>query len=151
MRYALVSTVAVLAACGGGGAGSVAPVGSAEQAASAFMKAAADSNLSRMAELWGTSRGPASQTRPQDFERRLVILQAYLRGDSARVVSNTAMAGDDNRRRLMIALHRGTCVKQIPALMVRTGGGWIVQDVNVSAAGNPARPCDPGAEPPGNR
>lgn len=152
MRYTLVWTAAILAACGGGGgAGPVTPVSSPDQAASAFMKAAADSNMSRMAELWGTSRGPASQTRQQDFERKLVIIQAYLRGDSTRIVSNTAMAGDANRRRLVIALHRGTCVKQIPAIMVRTGGGWIVQDVNVTMAGNPARPCDPGAEPPGTR
>jgi len=151
MRYALVCTAAVITACGGGSGGSVAPVASADQAASAFMKAAADSNMSRMAELWGTSRGPASQTRQQDFERKLVVIQAYLRGDSARIVSNVGMAGDDNRRRLVIALHRGTCVKQIPATMVRTGGGWIVQAVDLTAAGNPARPCDPGAEPPGNR
>jgi len=151
MRYALVCTAAVITACGGGGGSTVTPVASPDLAASAFMKAAADSNMSRMAELWGTSRGPASETRPQDFERKLVIIQAWIRGDSARIVSNTAIPGDDSRRRLVIALHRGTCVKQIPATMVRTGGGWIVQSVDVSYAGNPARPCDPGAEPPGNR
>ena len=152
MRYPLVWSVAVAAGCAGGSSGSVTPIGSPDQAAAAFMKAAADSNLARMAQLWGTSRGPASETRPQDFERRIFLMQTYLRGDSARIVSNSPMTGDDNRRRLVIALYRGSCVKQIPATMLRLrGSGWIVNDVDVTQAGNPARPCDPGAEPPGNR
>ena len=73
--------------------------------------------------------------------------QAYLRGDSARIVSDIASTEDPNRRRLTVALYRGTCVKQIPFTTVRIkSGGWIVESVDLSAAGNPARPCEPGSE-----
>ena len=139
-----------LAACGGGGGGggpSAAPVTSSPLAVSAFMKAAADSNLARMAELWGTSQGSASATHPANYEKRLIVMQAYLRGDSTRILSDTPMPGDDNRRKVAMVLYRGTCVKQIPVVTVRTKDGWIVQQVDITFAGNPARPCDPGTEP----
>lgn len=151
MRPTLVAVAALLAACGGAGGGSARPEGSSSQAATAFMRAAADSNLSRMAELWGTSKGPVSRTHPDNYEKRLVVMQAYLRGDSARVVSDVSVSGDDQRRSLSIALYRGTCVKQIPAVMVRAREGWIVYSIDISAAGNPALPCGPGGAPPATR
>lgn len=141
----LLPIALLLGACGGGsGSQSASPVSSSPQAVTAFMQAAADSNLARMAELWGTSSGPASKTQPADYERRLVVLQAWLRGDSTRILSDTAVPGDDSRRRVSIALYRGTCMKQIPVTTVRTGSsGWIVQNIDISFAGNPARPCEP--------
>lgn len=149
MRNPLLSTVLVACACGGGGSSSPAPVGSSTQAVTTFMRAAADSNLSRMAELWGTSGGPASVRRPANYEKQIFVMQVYLRGDSTRIISDAAMPGDDNRRRVSMALYRGTCVKQIPVTTVRLrDGGWIVQNVDLTFAGNPARPCDPGTEPP---
>ena len=147
MRKILMPAVVLLAACGGSSSsvdtGTASRI-SSPQTASAFMRAAADSNLARMAQLWGTSRGPASETRPDNYEKRLVVLQAYLRGDSTRVVSDMPVQGDANHRRLVIALYRGTCVKQIPVTTVRSKGAWIVEAVDISAAGNPARPCEPG-------
>ena len=149
MRIQLSGIVLLACACGGSGASSPAPVSSSPQAVLAFMRAAADSNLRRMAELWGTSRGPASVTRPANFEKIIFVLQVYLRGDSTKILSDAAMPGDDGRRKVSLALYRGPCVKQIPATTVRLrDGGWIIQAIDITFAGNPARPCDPGSEPP---
>ena len=79
----------VLAACGGSGAGSppVRPQTTAATAVQSFMRAVADSNLAKMASLWGTGAGPASKThQPSDYERRIVIMQSYLRNDDSRIV-----------------------------------------------------------------
>ena len=147
MRAPLLSIMFVLAACGGGAATtSPTPRSSSPQAVSAFMRAAADSNMSRMAQFWGSSRGPASQVPVQEGEKRLVVLQAYLKGDSVRIVTDMPVQGDASHRRLTVALYRGTCVKQIPFTTVRTrDGGWIVETVDISAAGNPVRPCEGGS------
>ena len=149
MRKFVMAACATLAGCGGGAKGpSVAAVGSSLQAAQEFMRAARDSNLTRMAQLWGTSRGSAGATRyPPDYERRVVVLQAYLHGDSARVVSDVATPGDANRRRLLVSLFRGTCTTQIAMVTILTKTGWIINQVDLTTAGNPAHPCEPGAGP----
>jgi len=147
MRRLMPAAVVVLLACGGGSgprSAATTPVVSSAQAVRMFMQAAADSNLTRMGELWGSDGGPAAETgTPPDYEKRLFIMQAYLRGDSIRVVSDMAIPGDNGHRRVTIALYRQACPKQIPITMVRTkAGGWIVNAVDLNAAGNPARPCE---------
>jgi hypothetical protein len=143
-----VTILLAAVACGGsgsGGTGSAAPpVASSPEVVTAFMRAAADSNLSRMAELWGTSRGSAKATgQPPHYERSVVVLQAYLRGDSVQILSDDPMPGDAQRRKVSMALWRSGCMKQIPVITVRSGSGWLVQSVDVSFAGNPMRPCEP--------
>ncbi|MEO8448743.1 MAG: hypothetical protein ABI647_03075 [Gemmatimonadota bacterium] len=120
--------------------------------AQAFMQAAADSNLAQMGHLWGTDRGPAATTGiPSDWERRVVVMYSYLRGGSSRIRDDGTMASG-NRRHLLIELSRGGCVKQVPITMVRTSdGAWLVNAVDLNAAGNPNKPCDsgsPSSKPP---
>jgi hypothetical protein len=119
---------------------------SSEQVVRAFMKAVADSDLVRMGDLWGSNRGPANVThQPPGYERRLAIVQAYLRGsDSVRVLSDMPVQGSSNERRIVIAYHRGGCMKQIPVMTVRSGQHWLVSSIDVSLAGTPIRPCEPG-------
>jgi hypothetical protein len=70
-------------------------------------------------------------------------MQTYLRGDSSRVVTDVPVSGSDNQRRVIVALYRPGCVKQIPAIVTRTkSGSWLVENVDISTAGNPARPCE---------
>jgi hypothetical protein len=144
----LLAAAALLAACGGGGP-AVSPVGSSSEVVREFMKAAADSNVSRMGQLWGDARGPASETRSiPGWERRLIVMQVYLRGDSARIESNTPDPGDSNRRRLSVTLFRMNCATQIPFTSLRTkSGNWVIFNVELAKAGNPARPCEPGTRP----
>jgi hypothetical protein len=146
---AVLASGIVLAACGGGSSDeSSAPVASAADAAMGFMRAAADSNVTRMAELWGSSGGPASKTnQPNDYQRRVVVMQTFLWSDSSKVVGQAAVPGDNNRRTVTVAIWRGGCMKQFPLTMVRTGdGAWLVSNVDLALTGNPARPCD--GEPP---
>jgi hypothetical protein len=131
----------VLAACGGGGSAPVQPVRSASAAVQSFMQAVADSNLTKMASLWGTTNGPASKThQPQDYERRIAIMQAYLKSDGYRITSDVAER--TNRRALQVELRRQACTWTVPVVAVSTGdGSWLVNSVDLTAAGNPARPC----------
>ena len=136
-----------LAACSSGGAapgGSVDPAGSAEAAVQGFMMAAADSNLAKMAEHWGSAKGPASKTRdPADFERRIAIMQAYLRNSSHRIIANTADSRASDRRNLMVEVKRDRCEKVVPVAVVRTSAGsWVINSIDLTALGTPGRPCD---------
>jgi len=112
--------------------------------AAAFMRAVADSNLTQMAELWGTSKGSAAATgQPADFLQRIAVMQLYLRGATTKVLGNGPVPGSGDRRQVMLELTRGGCVKQVPFTMVRTkDGAWLVNAVDLNAAGNPAKPCE---------
>lgn len=138
-------TAFLLAACGGGGTS--APVQPAETAAAAvqgFMQAVADSNLGKMATLWGTASGPAAKTKqPQDYERRIAVMRAYLRSDSFRLTSDVPESTD--RRALQVQIRRQVCTWNVPFVAIKTtDGSWLVNQVDLAAAGNPARPCEPG-------
>ncbi|HEY7614548.1 MAG TPA: hypothetical protein VH764_16235 [Gemmatimonadales bacterium] len=146
---ALVLAV-VVAACGGGsGPSKVTPTNSARGAVDAFMQAVADSNLTQMANLWGTAAGPAAKTRqPADWERRIAVMQAYLQNESHRVVSDgPATPAAEGRRAVQVEIRRQLCTWTIPFTAVKLGdGSWIVNQVDLTAAGNPARPCVPGQD-----
>ena len=138
----------VLAACGGGGAGTppVRPETSATAAVQSFMQAVADSNLAKMASLWGTASGPASKThQPSDYERRIVIMQSYLRNDDSRIVSDTP---EDNptKHSVQVEIRRSACTWTVPFVVIHLAdGSWLVNQLDLVAAGNPARPCSPSA------
>jgi len=139
--------VAVLAACGGASAPeTVAPSNSAKGAVESFMQAVADSDLTQMANFWGSSRGPAARTRqPPDYERRIAIMHAYLRNESHRIVSDTP-DGADTRHAVQVEIRRQLCSWIVPFTAIKLGDGtWIVSQVDLTTAGNPARPCVPGA------
>lgn len=106
------------------------------------MQAVADSNVEKMASLWGTAAGPASKThQPPDYQRRVAIMQAYLRNQSFRITSDVP-GPDENRRALQVEIKRDTCTWNIPFVAIKTAGGnWLVTQVDLAAAGNPARPC----------
>ena len=136
----------LLAACGGGSAPPVQPATSASGAVQSFMQAVADSNVVKMASLWGTASGPAAKTnQPPDWQRRIAIMQAYLRNDSFRITSDVPEA-DQSRRGLLVEIKRSTCTWTVPftAIKIRDGS-WIVTQLDLAAAGNPARPCQEGA------
>jgi hypothetical protein len=116
-----------------------------ETAVQSLMQAVADSNLDKMAELWGTSKGPASQThQPTDYGRRLFIMQAYLRGAGYRILSNSRDGNNDNRRVLQVEMTRNGCTKIVPFTTIRAGQRWLVEAVDLDALGGPGRRCGEG-------
>jgi len=110
---------------------------------SQFMQAVADSNLTRMGQLWGTARGSAAVVgEPVRWREHVAVMQLYLRGGSSRVVSNMPGTGPGERRQLTLELERGGCVKQVPFTVLRLqDSSWLVVNVDINQAGNPARPC----------
>jgi hypothetical protein len=139
----------VLAGCGGGSTpATVAPTNSAKGAVENFMQAVADSNLTRMANFWGSSGGPAARTRqPPDYERRIAIMHAYLRNESHRIVSDTPDAAG-TRHALQVEIRRQLCSWVVPFTAIKLADEtWIVSQVDLTTAGNPAQACDPGGAP----
>ncbi|MGH7500080.1 MAG: hypothetical protein ACREL3_14670, partial [Gemmatimonadales bacterium] len=87
-----IGTTLLIIACGGGAAkpAEVHPANSPSAAVTGFLLAVSDSNLTKMASLWGTAAGPSSRTRqPSDYERRIAVMQAYLRHDDSRILTDT--------------------------------------------------------------
>jgi hypothetical protein len=112
------------------------------------MQAVADSNLTGMANLWGTSAGPAAKTnQPSDWEKRITVMQAYLQNESHRVVGDTPEGTGDTRHAVQVEIRRELCTWVVPFTAIKLGdGSWIVNQVDVTAAGNPGRPCVPGQD-----
>jgi hypothetical protein len=134
-----------LAACSGSGspAPSAAPAASAERVVQDFMRAVSDSNLTKMAQLWGSAKGAAATTHePADYERRITIMQAYLRGAQFRIMSNDADPAASGQRLLQVELKREHCDKVVPFSLIRIRDSWLINRVDLSAAGSPGRPCD---------
>jgi hypothetical protein len=146
--------LSLLAACGGGAAAAAdpsrptAPAMSAEAAVRSFLRGVADSNLTVMATHWGGPGGPAIRTnQPPDWEKRMVVMQAYLSKAQYRVVSDVGSGSDAASRSLSVELRRPDCVRVVPFTMVRAGdGAWLVNQVDLASAGSPIKPC-PGPPP----
>lgn len=146
MTRTLVIMGVLLSACrGSGGPAPTAPAPEAETSLQSFLRAVSDSNVAAMADHWGTSRGAASRTNnPPDYQKRVVIMQAFLRGTQYRVLSNDPVPGQNNQRVIQVELSRYSCTNVVPFTMIRTGRGeWLVYQFNLELVGSPNRPCAP--------
>jgi hypothetical protein len=145
-RWWCAAALALAACSSGSAANKVHPANTAAMAVQNFMKAVADSNLTTMAGLWGTTRGPAATTRqPPDYERRVAVMQAYLNHDDFRILSDNP-DGSQARRAMQVQIRRRACTWDVPFTVIQlTDGTWIINQVDLAAAGNPAKPCDPSA------
>lgn len=116
---------------------------SASAAVEQFMKAASDSNLTRMAELFGTDEGSAARTgNPPDFARRMVIMQAALSGISARAAGETPTSERDHKL-VTTEVIRGRCSVTVPVTAVRARDGWLVRRFDLPAIWDGInRPCE---------
>jgi hypothetical protein len=137
--------MSALLACGGGSKPStgVAPSAGPAEAVDAFMKAVADSNLTRMAELWGTSRGSAAQTgKPTDYQRRVAVIYTFLKGSTAKVLAEVERS--DDKSTLAVEVARPDCRKRIPIMLEKTKDDrWMVTSIELGALGTPGRACPP--------
>jgi hypothetical protein len=147
-----------LVACGGRAAGPAhpGPAATAGGAVRNFMAAVADSDLAKMANYWGSAKGPAAVTHePADYERRMVIIQSYLRNSgykvlgesSARPTPGDSSAGAsslpaDQLRQVSVQLTRANCSPVVPFVVVRSSAGaWIINQIDLAAAGTVYRNC----------
>lgn len=140
VRFLMVAFTIALLACGGKpGQVNVDPGPAA--AFDQFMRAVADSNLNRMAELWGTAKGPASETHePPEYQRRIAITWAYLRNANSKVVAEVERTSD--RSVLAVDMSRSNCTRRVAVTMVRTGNGqWLVNAMDLTQMGAPGAAC----------
>lgn len=149
-RTWLLCSLLLVAACGGAaGQTQQAPapqaVGTPDAAVQRFMQAVADSNLSALADAWGTAQGPASKTKPNEWQRRVAIMQAYLRGGSYRILGTDKTVSSSNAKQqtVLLELTRDACTRVVPFGTSQLGNGnWLVTNVDLAKAGVPGRPCE---------
>jgi hypothetical protein len=147
----LAPVLVLLSIACGGGPGAAVPqdvASTPEIAVRDFMQAVTDSNIPRMGRYWGTSRGPASETRqPPDYVQRLSVTQAFLRASPYRILRSDPVASDPSRHIVEVELARtdvdgSHCVRNLPFTMLDTGKrGWIVTAIDLTLAGTPGRSC----------
>jgi hypothetical protein len=148
VRGYLVACLVVTVACATKQLNPVGPTAAPASVAAAFMQAVADSNLIQMGELWGTSRGSAATTKtPSNWGQRVAVMHAYLKGGRAKVVGEgDPSTAREDRRQILVELDRTGCVKTIPFTMIKTKqGAWLVNAIDLNAAGTPGRACDKGS------
>lgn len=109
------------------------------------MAAVKANDLNRMKNLWGSERGPASGYMDAAYlQRSLTVFQIYLNHTDYRVVEGPLpVAGKDRLQTFRVELQRPNgCRVVVPIDLVRANSGsWLVNDIHLEAAGNPAKGC----------
>ncbi len=138
LAVAIVSVSAVPLTAQSSNKGAESPSAAVEE----FMRAAADSNLTRMAELFGTEKGSAEQTgHPSDYPKRMVIMQAALHDVLVRAQAETDM-GKKNHRLVTAEIARGGCKVTVPIIAVKAKTGWLIREFDLTAVWDGInRPC----------
>jgi len=114
-----------------------------------FIRAASDSNLTRMAELWGTDKGSASATgRPDGYGEPIIRRQAGMQGVSGRALGERP-GEKGNRRQVTTEISRGPCRVTVPVIVTKVRDGWIVNNFDLERVADVNKPCE-GSSGPGN-
>ncbi|HEX9690627.1 MAG TPA: hypothetical protein VGA22_00845 [Gemmatimonadales bacterium] len=131
------------AACGGGRAGSGPTPEDPAATVAAFLDAANVQDIRAMSNLWGTASGPALRTmNPEVARQRLVVIASFLKHDSFEIIDEPTLADERTRERTIRArLTRSGCQPVVPFFLVRFGGGWIINNIDLAAAGSPTQVC----------
>ena len=126
-------------------------------ALASFMTAVKANNLTRMGDLFGSPRGPASSYANRDYlKRQLQTIQKYWDHTGYRIIEGPLpsaplnstfkdVPSSDQMRDYRIELQRSTgCVQVGLMTLVRTNqGGWLVYDAHLESVGNPTARCQP--------
>ena len=143
---ALLAFVTTLGcASGGGGSEPVAPA-SPEETVEQFLDAVSATSLETLAELWGTSRGPAADRMEEgELLKRLGVIVVYLQHERYELTPSTdaLLRGTGNERRVRAQLFRSGCTPVVPFTLTRWRDRWLVSDIDLLPIGNPARSCEP--------
>lgn len=107
------------------------------------MNAVQANDLRAMGQLWGTKSGPMVGRMDADqLDMRLTVMQRYLVHEKYQLVPASATATvREGRRRYRVELTRFGCVVQVPIELVWVKSGWLVNNIDLTQAGTPGRPC----------
>lgn len=133
-------------ACGGNTRSAPPTPQTMQETVTRFLGAVKANDLDRMGQLWGSARGPAANwMKPQELSQRLTVIQKYLAHNGSRVVEGPLnVPGRQELRTFRVELQRPNCTRVVPLDLIQTGGGWVVFDVHLEAAGNPVLACQSG-------
>lgn len=122
----------------------------ASQAVEEYIRAASDSNLVRMGQLFGTDKGSLMGRRVDGTDKRMMIIQAYLHGVKVRALTEVKGA-KGNERIVTTEIARGPCKVVLPVTAVESGKeGWLVRNLDLDAARKVNESCS-GSGQPGNQ
>src|SRR6185503_13113551 len=98
------------------------------------------------ADIWGTEKGPAKRAmEPQELDKRLSVIKSFLVHDKFEFQPRQTLDAMGAQVRVVdVRLYRNGCRPVVPFTLVRWDGKWLVKDIDLSAAGNPIRPCQQG-------
>jgi len=81
--------------------------------------------------VWGTEAGPARATmKPDELEKRELVMMCYLRHDAHRIVEDVPVAGGQRRVTVELSLDALTRRTNLVTLTARDGA-WYVQSVDL--------------------
>lgn len=114
----------------------------ASAAVEQFFGAASDSNLTRMAQLFGTDKGSVQKTgKPEDYPKRMVVMQAMMGGTQVRAL-NEVVTSRKNHVVVTTEVAKGNCKVVVPVTAVKADGGWLVREFDLPAIWDGInRPC----------
>ena len=142
----LVFALTAFIACGGrqGVASSAAP-SDPEAAVRAFLNAVRANSLIAMRDLWGSERGPAtSYLNTQEVDQRLTVIRTFLEHERFEFAQPSEVDPSNSAQRIVkVRLTRKNCQPVVPFTAVPWGRGWLVKNIDLPSAGNPARSCGP--------
>jgi hypothetical protein len=133
-------------ACSQGGSSSPAPT-NPEAAVISFLSAVRAQDRDQMAALWGSAAGPAAdRLDSQTLEQRLTVMRIYLEHEEYTIVPRPPGMLVDleaGEQAVFVRLTRKGCTPVVPFTLVPYRGGWLVRNIDLEKAGNPARRCAP--------
>jgi len=108
-----------------------------------FLAAVQAKDYARMGELWGSAKnGPAVRyMKADELEKRLIVMQSYLAHERYAMEPTSLPGVSADQRVVRVRLMRRGCTPVVPFTVVRYREGWLVYEVDLQAAGNPAKPC----------
>ena len=106
-----------------------------------YIRAASDSNVHRMRELFGNAKGNALHTKLPAIDKKIVVMQAYLSG--TKVATQAEFPGANTAERMVQAeVARGTCKASVGFKVVQSSrDGWLVNSFDMSAINDALAPC----------
>jgi hypothetical protein len=108
-----------------------------------MLKAVADSSHGELALAWGSNNGPAVRTQPQEWQKRVAIIQSFLQKASYRIIGEDASAPGGNVRTVLVEQRRPTCLKTMPFITTQMGDkSWLVTSVDLAAGVPPGKTCE---------
>lgn len=138
---ALLLAGLVATACGGRSTAAGPRAENPAAAVEGFLAAVTANDLDAMGQRWGTDRGPAARWMDrQVLHQRLTVIQSLLVHERFAIEPGNAPSTPD-KPVIHVRLFRHGCQPVVPFTMVQYQGGWLVENVGLEAAGNPARSC----------